>query len=102
MRGQLVALRPWPALSDCSGPTERRCEYLLRVQTRGRTGETLSWRLSSPTRIGTARMDEGYFEAILMIHLLGSLDASSMTECTIPVTVTPLSVTLACLPPNWA
>jgi hypothetical protein len=59
-----------------------RCEYLLRVQTRGRTGETLSWRLSSPTRIRTSRMDEGYFELILMIHLLGLLDASSMTECT--------------------
>jgi hypothetical protein len=45
-------------------------------------------------------MDEGYFELILMIHLLGLLDASSMTECTIPVTVTPHSVTRACLPAN--
>ena len=71
-----------------------------RRSERGRTGETLSWRLSSSTRIRIARMDEGYFELILMIHLLGLLDSSSMTERTIPVTVTPHSVTLACLPAN--
>jgi hypothetical protein len=43
---------------------------------------------------------DSYFEAILMIHFFGWLDTSSMTECTIPVTVAPHSVTLACRPPN--
>jgi hypothetical protein len=46
------------------------------------------------------QMDDSYFEAILMIHFFGWLDTSSMTECTIPVTVAPHSVTLACRPPN--
>jgi hypothetical protein len=46
------------------------------------------------------RTGDSYFEAILMIHFFGWLDTSSMTECTIPVTVAPHSVTLACRPPN--